>query len=145
MFNRMAADILLATHVLVVAFVVGGQALIVAGRLASWGWVRHPWFRAIHLATIGIVLVQSWTGRLCFLTTWEMSLRRQVGDSAYSGSFISHWLSRFLYFEAPYWVFVVAYSAFGALVVVSWFWVRPHSFRNSQDHFESSGELTGPR
>jgi len=37
-------------------------------------------------------------------------------------------LESVLYYQAPSWVFVVCYTAFGALVVVSWVWVRPRSF-----------------
>ena len=43
----------------------------------------------------------------------------------YEGSFIGHWLQQLLYYEAPHWVFVSAYSLFGLLVLASWWWVRP--------------------
>jgi hypothetical protein len=54
-----------------------------------------------------------------------MAFRERAGDAAYTGSFISHWLETLLYYNAPPWVFVVCYTAFGALVVVSWIWVPP--------------------
>ncbi|MGB5490917.1 MAG: DUF2784 domain-containing protein [Woeseiaceae bacterium] len=124
----MAADLLLFGHVLFVAFVVVGLALILIGKSLHWGWVRNPWFRIAHLAAIGIVALQSWVGIICPLTTWEMALREHAGDSAYSGSFIAHWLEALLYFQAPAWVFTVCYTVFAAIVVVSWFWVRPWPF-----------------
>lgn len=123
-----AADLVLAVHVLFVAFVVLGLAFILAGGLLRWSWVRNPWFRALHLAAIAIVVVQAWLGRICPLTTWEMALREKAGDAAYSGSFVAHWLESILYFQAPPWVFTVAYSAFGTLVAVAWLLVRPRGF-----------------
>ena len=125
------ADALLLLHVLVVVFVVAGLVVIYAGRILAWPWVRNPWFRLLHVAAIGIVALQSWVGVICPLTTWEMSLRNKAGDTVYYGSFISHWLESLLYYQAPAWVFTVVYTAFGALVIASWFFIRPRSFRDS--------------
>ncbi len=122
------ADALLLLHVLVVVFIVGGLVAVYAGGMLAWSWVRNPWFRSLHVAAIGIVALQSWVGIICPLTTWEMSLRNKAGDTVYSGSFISHWLESLLYYQAPAWVFTVVYTAFGALVMASWFFVRPRSF-----------------
>ena len=129
MWYRLAADALLALHVAFVLFVVVGLALILAGAWRGWGWVRNPWFRVAHLAAIGIVVLQAWLGRICPLTIWEMALRERAGDATYTGAFIAHWLQALLYYEAPLWVFGIAYTAFGALVVASWAWVRPRPFR----------------
>jgi hypothetical protein len=126
---RIAADLLLVMHVLFVAFVLLGLLVILAGWPLGWKWVRNRWFRLAHLAGIGVVVLQSWLGMICPLTTWEMALRREAGDATYTGGFVAHWLGRLLYFEAPPWVFAAGYSAFGALVVLSWWWVRPHPFR----------------
>ena len=121
----LAADLLLFAHVLFVAFVIFGLVLIVIGKLFDWSWVRNPWFRFAHLAAIGIVVLQSWLGVICPLTTWEMALRERVDDVVYSGSFISHWLESLLYFQAPAWLFTVCYTVFAGAVVACWFWVRP--------------------
>lgn len=112
-------------HVLFVAFVVFGLLLILIGRPLGWGWVRNWWFRVAHLAAIGIVVVQAWLGVICPLTTLEMELRREAGDTTYTGTFVSHWLQSILYYQAPPWVFAVCYTVFAALVVASWYWVRP--------------------
>ena len=112
-------------HVLFVAFVVVGLILILAGRVLHWGWVRNWWFRITHLAAIAVVVVQAWFGAICPLTTLEMALRGRAGDTTYAGTFISHWLESILYYQAPLWVFAVCYTAFAAVVVASWFWVRP--------------------
>ncbi|MCP4299138.1 MAG: DUF2784 domain-containing protein, partial [Gammaproteobacteria bacterium] len=72
----------------------------------------------------------SWLGVICPLTTWEMVLRERAGAATYSGTFISHWLETILYYQAPAWVFTVCYTVFAAVVVASWFWVRPRRFDN---------------
>lgn len=128
-FYLIAADAVLLLHVLFVIFVISGLVLILAGKLRDWSWVRNPWFRVAHLAAIGVVVLQSWFGAICPLTTLEMALRRRAGDAVYSGTFISHWLDSILYYRAPAWVFAVCYTAFGALVVLSWIWVRPRPLR----------------
>lgn len=124
----LAADLILITHVVFVAFVVLGLALILIGKLRSWDWVRNPWFRLAHLAAIGVVVLQSWLGAICPLTLWEMALRERAGEAAYSGSFIAHWLGTALYYRFPNWVFVLSYTVFGVLVLASWYWVRPRPF-----------------
>ena len=124
----LAADALLITHALFVAFVIFGLLLVFAGKLLAWRWVRNPWFRLAHLLAIGVVAVQSWLGIICPLTTWEMTLREKAGDAVYGGTFISHWLDKLLYYSAPAWVFVLCYTVFGALVLAAWFWVRPNPF-----------------
>jgi len=58
------ADVVGVIHGLVVLFVVGGQALILAGWAAHWTWTRARVFRFAHLAAIGfivaVVLVEIW-------------------------------------------------------------------------------------
>lgn len=127
----LAADLILFGHVLFTAFIVLGLALVLVGKLFSWEWVRNPWFRLVHIAGVGIVVLQSWLGAVCPLTTWEMSLREKAGEAVYSGAFVAHWLEVILYYRAPEWVFVVGYTVFGALVAASWYWVRPRHFRTA--------------
>ena len=119
------ADTILFVHVLFVLFVVLGLVLIFTGRWRGWRWVRHFWFRLIHLVAIAYVVLQSWLGAICPLTLWEMQLRARAGDAVYAGSFIAHWLQQLLYYRAPEWVFILLYTSFGALVAASWYWVRP--------------------
>ncbi len=125
------ADLVLLLHVLFVGFVVFGLLLVVLGKPLGWSWVRNPYFRSIHLVAIVIVAAQAWLGVVCPLTTIEMALRERGGGATYEGAFIAHWLESILYYQAPGWVFAVAYSLFGLLVVASWFWVRPRSFRKA--------------
>ena len=124
MFYRLLADAVLVLHLAVVAFVVLGLLAIFIGR-RRWSWVRKRWLRLAHLAAILVVALQAWLGMICPLTTLEMALRQRAGDASYAGSFIGHWMQRLLYYEAPMWVFALAYSAFAALVLASWRLVPP--------------------
>jgi len=121
----LAADATLFSHFLVVCFVIFGLILLFPGKILRWHWVRNPWFRLTHLVTIGVVVFQSWFGIVCPLTTLEMWFRERAGEAVYSSTFVSNWIGRLLFYEAPPWVFAISYTIFGLLVLVSWFWVRP--------------------
>ena len=56
---------------------------------------------------IGYVVVQSWFGAVCPLTTLEMTLRHRAGQVTYDETFIAHWVGKLVYYEAEPWVFVV--------------------------------------
>ena len=119
------ADAVLALHLAFVVFVLAGLLLILAGGVLGWAWVRNRTFRISHLVAIVVVVLQAWLGMICPLTHLEMWLRVQAGEAVYSGTFVSHWMQALLYYEAPMWVFALCYTAFGLLVLASWFWVRP--------------------
>ncbi|WP_435628632.1 DUF2784 domain-containing protein [Candidatus Ferrigenium straubiae] len=119
------ADLILATHALFAAFVVLGLAAVLLGKYRQWGWVKNWWFRLAHLVAIGIVITESWLGLVCPLTEWESRAREATGGEAYSSSFIQYWLQRVLFYDFPPWVFTVAYTAFGMLVLVAWLRVPP--------------------
>jgi hypothetical protein len=114
------ADAVLFLHFGIVVFVVGGLLLIVAGNMIGWRWVNRLWFRMLHLAAIVIVAAESWVGVTCPLTTLESWLRTMVGGAAYNESFIEYWLQRIIFFDAPVWAFTIAYTLFGALIVLVW-------------------------
>jgi len=123
------ADAILALHVAIVAFVVLGQTAILVGAWRRWRWIRNFPFRVAHLALMLFIALQAWLGRLCPLTVWEQALRVRAGQAAYAESFVEHWLSQLIFFDAPWWAFVAAYSAFGALAVASWWLIRPQRAR----------------
>ena len=129
--HRLIADGVLLLHFCIVFFVVGGLLLILVGNLRSWKWVNAWWFRIAHLAAIAIVVAESWLGIVCPLTTLEAWLRTQAGTETYSASFIEHWVQRLLYYEAPPWVFTLAYTVFGLAVGAAWWFFPPASKRNS--------------
>ncbi|MBI5256256.1 MAG: DUF2784 domain-containing protein [Burkholderiales bacterium] len=124
------ADIVLALHLGVVAFVIAGLVLVVLGNLRGWRWVNAPGFRLAHLATIGFVAAQAWLGQDCPLTVLEMWLRARARGPTYQGSFIEHWLQRLLYYDAPAWVFTLGYTLFGLAVAAAWWYFPPSRHRD---------------
>ena len=130
---QLLADMVLALHVGVVAFAVGGLLLVVVGNLRHWSWVNRLWLRLAHLLAIAVVVFEAWLDITCPLTTLEMHLRERAGATAYGGGFIEHWLSRWLYFDAPLWAFTLAYSLFGLAVLAAWWRFPPQSSRQRKD------------
>jgi hypothetical protein len=116
------ADAVLVVHFLLVLFIVGGLAVILAGA-RRWPWVRNRRFRIAHLAAIAFVAAESLLGIACPLTVWEDSLRGGGGTR----SFIGRWVAWLLYYDLPEWVFTVAYCAFAAAVVWTWRAVPPRA------------------
>jgi hypothetical protein len=55
------------------------------------------------------------------LTVWEDTLRNRPGG----GGFIERWIDQLIFYDAPTWVFTVAYVSFAMLVIVTWFVVPP--------------------
>jgi len=127
---RLLADLILVIHALFVAFVILGLMAVILGGYRRWGWVRNRWFRTIHLLAIGSVIAESWLGLACPLTQWENWSRGAAGGNAYSSSFIQHWLHEILFYDLAPWVFAVAYTAFGILVLIAWLFVPPNPMRN---------------
>lgn len=119
------ANLVLMVHVAIVLFVVVGLALVIVGNLRKWGWVNRMWFRLAHLGAIAVVVLESWFGFTCPLTTLEMRLRARANAVTYTGGFVEHWLQQLLYYEAPPWAFVAGYSLFGLLVLATWRYFPP--------------------
>jgi hypothetical protein len=126
---RTLADVVLSIHVAVVAFVIGGLVLIVVGNFKRWPFVNAWWFRVAHVAAILIVVAQAWLGVVCPLTTLESWLRERAGEAGYEASFIEHWLQRGLYYDAPAWVFTLAYTLFALAVLAVWWRFPPRPRR----------------
>jgi len=122
---QLLADLVLATHFAVVSFVVGGLLLVVVGNRCGWPWVNRWWYRLAHLAAIAVVVAQAWLGVVCPLTTLESALRVRAGGAGYETSFIGHWLTRLLFYDAPAWAFTAAYTLFGLAVMAAWWRFPP--------------------
>lgn len=121
-----AADLVLVIHFGYVAFVVGGQLLILAGGPGGWAWIRNPWFRWLHLAAIAAVVAEVVLGVYCPLTLIEARLRD--AEDAYRSGFIVAWLGRLLYHDIALWQAHIAYLAFAAVTLWSWWRYPPHRF-----------------
>jgi len=122
---QLLADIVLALHLAVVLFVVGGLVVILAGNLVHWQWVNKRWFRFTHLGAILFIIAEAWLEIICPLTIFENWLREKANAPGYRGSFIEHWLHRIMYVEAPWWLFAVVYSLFGLAVLATWWYFPP--------------------
>jgi hypothetical protein len=117
----MLVDAVVVFHLLIVLFNVAGLPLIYLGAALRWTWVRsRPW-RVLHLAAILIIAAESLIGISCPLTVWEDTLRGQQSASG----FIERWIDRLIFYDAPTWVFTVAYVAFATLVLATWIAVPP--------------------
>ena len=94
------ADVVAVLHFLIVAFVLGGMLLILAGVLWHWTWIRNFWFRAVHVAMIVAVVAESLCGIVCPLTNWEDRLR-EAGSAPTSepGSFLGRLVHSLLFVE----------------------------------------------
>lgn len=126
---QFVADTLLISHALFIGFVVFGLVLILMGMFRKWRWIRNPWFRSLHLAAIGTVILQSWLDIACPLTVWENYFREKAVESVYPAPFIQHWLHQLIFFQAESWVFTLCYSLFGGLVLATWYFVPPDFFK----------------
>jgi Protein of Unknown function (DUF2784) len=128
----MLADAVLLLHFAIVLFVVFGALAIVLGGWRGWDRTRGWGFRGLHALAIAVVVLQSWLGQQCPLTLLETRLRAQAGQGGYGAQgFIEHWVSRLMYFDAPPWAFVLAYTVFAALVAAAW-WRWPPRRRTAK-------------
>ena len=123
-----AADLILLLHAALTGFEVLFPLYVMAGYRRNWPRVRNLALRALHLVILSIIVTQSWFGITCPLTTWEMTLRTQVGSAIYRESFIRHWVAQILFYRADENVFIGIYSAFALLV--GWMWWHFPARRN---------------
>jgi len=117
----MLANAVLLTHFALVLFITAGLPLIYLGAVLGWTWVRAWQWRAVHLAAIVFVAMESLLGIACPLTVWEDALR---GNQTNLG-FIERWIERIMFYDLPAWVFILAYTSFAVLVAVTWLAVPP--------------------
>jgi hypothetical protein len=133
-----AADLVTVIHAAYVAFVVIGFVAILVGWAAGWHWIRNFYFRLVHVAMILLVCCEALIGTTCPLTIWENMLRVKGGESGYSRDFVGYWLDSLIFYQAPRWVFTTVYLTFGALVLVTFWFVpmqRPTANRSATSNF----------
>ena len=117
----MMADVLLVVHFLIAAFIVLGLVAVWLGAALGWPWVRNPWFRYLHLGAIAFVAAEALLGIACPLTVWEDLLRGGVRAE----SFVARWVRAVLFYQAPEWVFTLAYIAWTIATLVTLWLVPP--------------------
>ncbi len=127
MESGLLADVILVVHFAFVLFVVGGFALILLGAARGWRWIRNAPFRYAHLGAIAFVALEALVGVACPLTVWEDAMRRASPESP---SFVGRWVSYFLYYDLPTWVFTTVYVLFALAVAMTLVWIPPRRRRN---------------
>jgi Protein of Unknown function (DUF2784) len=119
------ADVVAVFHCAYIAFVVGGFALIVAGAVERWQWIRGFWFRVAHFAAIVFVCAEEVTGRVCPLTKLESRLRMAGGGVEYSRDFVGYWVDRLIFWDYSPRFFSLVYFVFGLLIAVAFVLAPP--------------------
>ena len=87
MWYRIAADLVVAVHLLFICFVVGGVFL-------AWRWPKIIW---VQLPAMVYGALIEFIGFTCPLTPLENYLRRHAGEAGYRGGFIDHYLVKVIY------------------------------------------------
>jgi len=127
--NAALGQLVLAIHLVVIAFNVAGLVVIPLGAKLGWSFVRWRWLRLLHLASWLVVAVQAVLGRACFLTDWQAAL---TGQGAHD-PMIMRWVNSLVYWPLPTWSFAAMYVALLAYVIALWRLVpvspRPSSAR----------------
>ena len=117
----MIADAILVVHFLIVLFNVGGLLVVWIGAPLGWQWIRNPWFRYVHLAAMVFVAAEALLGIACPLTVWEDALRGGARPETFVGRLV-RWL---MFYQAPEWVFTVAYVAWALATLATLRFVPP--------------------
>ena len=125
MWFTLAADALVVVHILYVAYIVVGLALILVGLRRRRNWIRNPWFRLTHLVAILIVIYEIIVKANCPLTTWEMRLRAMAGQAVNQTTFMDRLLSFILVADAPRWLVSGLYFAFGLAITLVFVFAPP--------------------
>jgi hypothetical protein len=131
MWYTLLADVVVAVHLGIVAFVILGQLATLVGVVLRWAWVRNCWFRLSHLATICIVAAEALLDITCPFTLWEDQLRKLAGQPVTEGTFIGRLSHDLLFYSGPEWVFTVCYVTFAALVLLTFVLAPPRLRRKS--------------
>jgi hypothetical protein len=106
------AGCVLLLHAGVMLFNVFGLVVVPLGRWRNWDFVRHFWWRALHLAAMGGVGFQAVLQRPCFLTIWQYDLLQQAGEPEPA---IQKWIE-----HAVFWPIPGLYRAEFDMVVFAW-------------------------
>ncbi|CAJ0786076.1 hypothetical protein LMG7141_01736 [Ralstonia condita] len=120
------ADAVLVLHALLVAFIVGGLLFVWAGAALKCACVRNRGFRLLHLAAISVVAGLAIANVPCPLTALEDWLRT---GAAGSSGFVQRWVSVWLFYDLPPWVFAASYAVFLLIVAQTWRCIPPRARR----------------
>jgi hypothetical protein len=119
------AQIILAVHIAIAAFVVFGIAAIPLGARLGWPFVRVFWWRLLHVAAMFAIALQKLIGNACFLSVWEFHLVDVADRIPHAVPVFQAIGERVLYWNLPLWFFAALYTALFLYVVAMWFAVPP--------------------
>jgi hypothetical protein len=123
--TTLLADVILLLHTAYATFVLGVLLILPLGARLHWRWVRIRALRRAHVMCTAIVAVEALVGLTCPLTWLEHLLLVAAGAAGYDRSFIGHRLYWLLYYDAPAWMFTVAYTALACTVVLLYYYLPP--------------------
>lgn len=112
----MLGQLVLALHLVVIAFNIAGLAVIPLGAKLGWRFVRLRWLRALHLLSWIVVAAQAALGRACFLTDWQDGL---TGGGA-QDPLVMRWVNHLIYWPLPMWAFTAMYVLLFLNVLALW-------------------------
>ena len=112
----MAADLVLVSHFCIFFFITVGLFILPIGYLRNYIWTRNTKMRLTHLFLMGFITLETIFGVTCPLTITENFLRQ----NNYQQSFVSHWLSHFIYWDLPTYFFIILYSACFIWALIFW-------------------------
>ncbi len=115
------ADVVLALHFGVAAFITAGLILIPLGGYFDWQWVRRRGLRITHAALMVFVAIEAIIGMTCPLTVLEAWLRQTAAPQSFWG----YQLQRLLYWDLPLSFFLWLYVICALWVVWLWWRVPP--------------------
>jgi hypothetical protein len=132
MWYRLAADLLVISHLAWILFMLWGFTLTVR---ALWrpAFFERWLFRTIHLIGIGYVAALGLLGEYCPLTVWEYELRVRGGMAAGEpGSFIARAVEALVYWDVPSWLITIPTVAIAAFTLIMFVVRPPRKFRLSR-------------
>jgi hypothetical protein len=117
MLERFAADVVLAGHLVFIAFVMLGALVVLRWRWLAW----------LHVPALAWAVFVEASGSVCPLTPLENLLRMRAGDAGYAGGFVEHYLLALVYPEGLtrqlQWLLAAVVLVVNALLY-GWLWVR---------------------
>jgi hypothetical protein len=119
--NTMLAELILAFHVLIIAFNLFGLVVVPLGAWRGWNFVHLPAWRLLHIASLGVTALQAALGRACFLTYWQAMAS---DDSRIPEPIIMKWVNSMIFWPLPTWAFVLIYL-FTFAFTVALLWIAP--------------------
>jgi hypothetical protein len=138
LFYGILADVLVAIHFAIVAFVVLGLLAILIGIAFRRSWARNFWFRLSHLVVIGFIAAQALLGENCPLTIWEQDLRDAAHQNFSGDTFMSRLIHNILFFNVDPDILNFCHIVFGALVLATFLFAPPRWPRRRKEEIRKA-------